>query len=153
MRFNEFLVERGQPEVYYFAYGMLTDPKNMRGAELIGSAELRNHKLEFHRYADIVDSYGNTVRGVLWSIPREMLSVLDQVEGVPSLYGRKQVPVFKDGKRYEAWVYQMTPNTREQLKDIRPTRNYLTTLARGYIKSDIPSKQIHNAVISTTSKN
>lgn len=150
MILRDLLTERGQLPMYYFAYGMLTDAKNMPGAEYVGVAELRNHRMEFWHWADVVDSPGDTVQGVLWRLPDGMLKSLDQNEGYPSLYGRKTVPVFADGQRYEATVYYMTPQTHEQIENKkdgrRPARSYLQTMGRGYVAAGISSEQIHQAL-------
>ena len=142
MRAEEF----SPAPVYYFAYGMLTDPKNMPGCQAIGAARLHNHRLEFYQYADVEQHAGSEVRGVLWSLPNGMLSQLDQVEGVPYLYNRKTMPVTAGGQRYEAYVYTMTPQARQQVQDRAPSLGYLRTLARGYIEFGLPNNQLHSAI-------
>jgi gamma-glutamylcyclotransferase (GGCT)/AIG2-like uncharacterized protein YtfP len=146
MRAQEFNYRNDPAPVYYFAYGMLTDPKNMPGCQAIGAARLHNHRLEFYQYADVEQHAGTEVRGVLWSLPMGMLSQLDQVEGVPYLYNRKTMPVTAGGQRYEAYVYTMTPQARQQVKNRAPSTSYLRTLARGYIKFDLPNSQLHSAI-------
>ena len=44
MKIDEIMVEgrNGDVPIYYFAYGMLTDPQLMHGLELVGVGELRN---------------------------------------------------------------------------------------------------------------
>jgi hypothetical protein len=39
------------PKTYYFAYGMLTDPRNMHGAEFIGRASA--HCVKWPNKADV----------------------------------------------------------------------------------------------------
>ena len=142
MRAQEF-----QPEpIYYFAYGMLTNPRHMPGAEAVGAATLPNHSFEFYQYADVVPAPGERVHGVLWQIPRELLSQLDRVEGVPWLYNRKTVPVRAGGQRYEAYVYTMTPAAREAVKDRMPSKNYVRTLGQGYAQFGLPGDQINRAI-------
>lgn len=131
--------------IYYFAYGMLTNPKNMQGAEAVGAARLPNHKFEFYQFADVVAEPGSQVHGVLWKIPREMLAELDQVEGVPWLYNRKMVPVICDGERYEAYIYTMTPASRETVKNRIPSKSYVKSLGRGYARFGLPADQINRA--------
>lgn len=153
MILRDLLAERNQPPIYYFAYGMLTDPKNMHGAEPVGAAVLPNHSFEFYQYADVVPEPGSQVLGVLWSIPREMLSSLDQVEGVPWLYNRKMVPVHSQGQRYEAYIYTMTPNARESVQNREPSRKYLQSLGRGYAQFGLSADQINQAYIDSKSPN
>lgn len=147
MRAQEF-----QPEpIYYFAYGMLTNPRHMPGAEAVGAAVLPNHSFEFYQYADVVPAAGEQVHGMLWQVPRELLSQLDRVEGVPWLYNRKTVPVRSGGQRYEAYVYTMTPAAREAVKDRMPSRNYVRTLGQGYAQFGLPGSQINQAIENSRS--
>ena len=146
MRAQEFGHRNNPAPVYYFAYGMLTDPKNMPGCQAIGAARLHNHRLEFYQYADVEEHAGSEVQGVLWSLPINMLSQLDQVEGVPYLYNRKTMPVTVGGQRYEAYVYTMTPQARQQVQNRAPSTSYLRTLARGYIQFGLPNRQLHSAI-------
>ena len=133
------------PPIYYFAYGMLTDPRIMPGAEFLGSAILKNHSLEFKGYANVRPGTGQVI-GTLWNIDRRLLSELDQAEGYPSLYDRKTVPVFHKGQRYEAMIYTMTPSTREQLAKKAPSKNYIARLVKGYNHANIPLTQISRAL-------
>jgi gamma-glutamylcyclotransferase (GGCT)/AIG2-like uncharacterized protein YtfP len=142
MRFEEF---RPEP-VYYFSYGMLTDPHNMPDLEPVGAAQLPNFAFEMLAYANVVPTAGEHVDGVLWSIDRRTLSQLDRVEGYPSLYDRKTFPVFANGKRYEAWVYVMTPETRRRLKNSLPSRNYVRSIRHGYRAAGIDLSQLANSL-------
>ena len=138
--------EYGDPEpIYYFAYGMLTNPSQMQGAEFVGAATLPNFAFEFRGYANVYPHRG-VVQGVLWSVSREWLGHLDQVEGYPTLYDRKTVPVYSGGQRYEANLYTMTPATREQLEGKSPSRSYVMRLVKGYNNADIPLRQISQAL-------
>jgi gamma-glutamylcyclotransferase (GGCT)/AIG2-like uncharacterized protein YtfP len=143
----EFDTRHDAPKVYYFAYGLLTDPRIMRGAELIGRGELKNHRLEFRGFANVTESPGDTVYGALWQLPDGFLSHLDQIEGYPEMYDRRTVPVLCDGKKYTAEVYKMTPHYQEYFGARRePKLDYLSRLARGYIHVGVPNQQLHQAV-------
>ena len=143
----EFDTRHDAPKVYYFAYGLLTDPRIMRGAELIGRAELKNHRLEFRGFANVTESPGDTVYGALWQLPDGFLNHLDQIEGYPEMYDRRTVPVLCDGKKYTAEVYKMTPHYQEYFDTRRePKLDYLSRLARGYIHVGVPNQQLHQAV-------
>jgi len=143
----EFDTRHDAPKVYYFAYGLLTDPRIMRGAELIGRGELKNHRLEFRGFANVTESPGDTVYGALWQLPDGFLSHLDQIEGYPEMYDRRTVPVLCDGKKYTAEVYKMTPHYQEYFDTRRePKLDYLSRLARGYIHVGVPNQQLHQAV-------
>ena len=62
------------------------------------------------------------------------------------MYGRKIVPIFVGGEKYEAWVYYMTPSTREWAgRDRMPSNSYVTTIANGYKHAGISLKQVNFA--------
>lgn len=145
MKIDELSIDRPTP-IYYFAYGMLTDPRYVPDGDPIGAATLSNHEFEFRHYANVNEKSGGVVHGALWEISRELLSHLDLVEGVPYLYGRKQVPVVSNGKRYEAWVYYMTPQSKDDTKVKYPQERYIRILKRGYKKFGLPLEQIQAAL-------
>ena len=145
MRANEFLTEAGQPPIYYFAYGMLTDPEIMQLAEFIGAAKLPNFSFEFCGYANVFPNRDSVV-GVLWNVSREFLADLDRTEGYPHMYDRKTVPVIANGQRYEAFVYTMTPETRNQLWGAVPSQRYLHRLVNGYDHAGLSLAQIKAAL-------
>jgi predicted chitinase/gamma-glutamylcyclotransferase (GGCT)/AIG2-like uncharacterized protein YtfP len=146
MKFTDLLKEAGAAPIYYFAYGMLTDPEIMPGATLVGAAELKNFVFEMFVYANVLPAPGARVIGSLWEIDRELLSQLDQTEGYPSLYDRKSVPVFCKGRRYEAEIYTMTPSTREHMQGSEPSEHYIRRLERGYENAGIPLRQLDDAL-------
>lgn len=142
MKTNEFLTEAGAAPIYYFSYGMLCDPRYMRGAELVGMAELRNFRYEMLQYANVVPEAGSRTYGCLWSLDRGLLSELDQIEGYPTLYDRKTVPVHVDGQKYVAELYTMTPETRSNLRHTRPAQGYINNIVRGYRAAGVPMEQL-----------
>jgi gamma-glutamylcyclotransferase (GGCT)/AIG2-like uncharacterized protein YtfP len=144
MRFSE-IMEAGAMPIYYFSYGMLTDPENMAGAELIGPALLRNFEFELFTHANVHSKPGANTVGVLWNIDRQLLGHLDQIEGYPHYYDRKTVPVFANGKRYEAEVYVMTPDSRRYMMGKKTSNSYVQSLIRGYNNAGISLDQIQVA--------
>ena len=142
MKASEFI----PAPIYYFAYGMLTDPANVPNGELIGKAILPNFRFEMFEYANVIPTPGSRVIGTLWKLDRKMMHQLDQVEEYPSLYDRKTVPVIQDGKRYEAELYTMTPATRAAAKGTKPNMEYLKYLVKGYKNAGIPSTQIRQSL-------
>lgn len=143
----EFDTRRGSPKVYYFAYGLLTDPGIMQGAELVGPAKLKNHKFEFYGFANVTESAGDTVYGALWQLPDGFVSQLDKIEGYPEMYDRRTVPVFCRGQRYAAEVYKLTPAYKEYFESRRrPSEQYLRRLAKGYNRVGIPFNQLRTAI-------
>jgi gamma-glutamylcyclotransferase (GGCT)/AIG2-like uncharacterized protein YtfP len=132
--------------IFYFAYGMLTDPNIMRGVDLIGTASLPNYTLEMLMYANLVPMSGGRTVGALWSIGQALLDELDEVEGYPTLYTRKLLKVVSNGKEYDAEVYLMTSDTRTQLLDTDPSKSYVEKIKNGYSHCGIPLSQLTNAM-------
>lgn len=135
-----------QNPIFYFAYGMLTDPKYMFGADLVGVAELKNFEYKMYQFANVEPATGESVFGCLWAIDKEILSHLDKMEGYPTLYDRRTYPVYVNGEKYPAEVYVMTPNTLRSVQGTFPSKEYLKTVARGYINAGIPTEQIQAAL-------
>jgi|SRR6056297_2393184 len=134
-------------EEYYFSYGMLTDPLIMpEEAEFYGKAILQNHSLEFRYYANALES-NDYMYGVLWGVDQSLLSELDMIEGVPTLYTRKKVQVTnKELGTVQAWVYNMTDNTRENLKEKEPAASYIKSVLYGYREAGIPTHEVRKGL-------
>lgn len=131
---------------YYFAYGMLTNPKLMRGGNLIGVGELKNFEYKMYQFANVEESTGHTTYGCLWEIDRAQLQRLDRMEGYPTMYDRKTYPVYVDGKKYEAEVFVMTPETRYYVQGTYPSRGYIEDVARGYLNAGVPTAQLAHSL-------
>lgn len=142
MRYQEFTPE----PIYYFSYGMLTNPLNMHQAELIGPAILPNFKFELSKYANVVYSLGDHVEGVLWKLDRSFLGKLDKIEECPWLYNRKTVPTYIINSKFISELYTMTPMAREHLADELPEKEYVISLIKGYRNAHISLDQIKFAL-------
>lgn len=132
--------------IYYFAYGMLTDPDYMGAAELVGPAELNGFKFTLYMYANVENNPGSKVVGALWRIDQVLLDELDMIEGYPSLYNRITVPVYSKGKMYKAQVYTMTLDTRKRLKKTYPSEHYIETIIKGYKHAGLNLDQLYNSL-------
>lgn len=132
--------------IYYFAYGMLTDPDYMGAAELVGPAELNGFKFTLYMYANVENNPGSKVVGSLWRIDQDLLDELDMIEGYPSLYNRITVPVYSKGKMYKAQVYTMTLDTRKRLKKTYPSEHYIETIIKGYKHAGLNLDQLYNSL-------
>ena len=148
MLLSDFLLEAGEQPIYYFAYGMLTDPEIMEGIDLVGVAALPNFRYEMLEYANVFPDSGSTVYGCLWQIDRRVIARLDQIEGYPQLYDRKTVPAYVDGKKYITELYTMTPATRNQLAGTMPEQSYVNKIVRGYNHAGVPLEQVRSALKS-----
>lgn len=146
MKVQEIITEASAVPIYYFAYGMLTDPEYMEAATLVGAAILPNFEFELLLYANVVPRSGSQVGGSLWAIDQKLLSELDAIEGYPNLYDRKTVPVFVGNQRYIAELYTMTPQTRKELEGTQPGQGYINRIVRGYQNAGVDLEQLSNAL-------
>ena len=97
--------------VLIFAYGTLMtgygNNSYMKDQKLIGKG---NTVEEYTMYASgipFINEYKKTsqIQGELWEIDIKRLPYIDSLEGHPSWYKRKQIPVEINGKTYTAWLY------------------------------------------------
>lgn len=123
----------------YFAYGSNMDRVQMAircpNAVPIGTAELKGHKLIFRGVADVVpegNTVNSTVKGVVWRITKKCLKELDIYEGYPSLYDRKAVTVWMNGRPVRTLVYYMVRGPVAP-----PSREYWKGILRGYFQFGI----------------
>ena len=84
-------------KIFIFRYGSNMDVRQMKercqGAIRMKPAVLHDYKLTERLYADIDESAGRHVSGILWSISEKDLKNLDIYEGFPTFYTRKTVHV------------------------------------------------------------
>lgn len=110
--------------------------RRCRGAKFVAAATLQDHELNFTGtstmwgggVADLNPAKGRVVEGVLWEITEADLKALDEYEGYPKLYVRRNVEVeTRDGRKAEAFVYFMArPGTYKA-----PSRRYMQLLVSG----------------------
>jgi gamma-glutamylaminecyclotransferase len=94
-----------------FVYGTLK--RGFPGAHLLRDALFEGAAVtaegfalyDLGAYPALVRTSSGVVRGESFSLPREMLAVLDEYEGVPHLYQR-QLLTLSDGREAEAYVMQ-----------------------------------------------
>ena len=148
MKITDVITEGRNDDVpiYYFAYGMLTDPQLMQGIKLVGVAELNNFSYHMYAWANVEPSPRHSVHGCLWEIDHNVMAQLDRAEGYPSLYDRRTYPVMCNGKKYAAEVYVMTPATLEQVQGSQPTKSYVNRIVRGYQNAGVPMFQLERAL-------
>ena len=136
-------------KILMFSYGMNTNVDGMRGrcpaATSMGAAVLPNHQFRFAYHADVVPADGARTVGVLWEITDRCLESLDRLEGYPTYYDRKIVPVQYHNQMYDAWVYYMQPGNTESA----PGESYWNCLIEGYRDHDVSTRQLHEALDSS----
>lgn len=137
--------------MYYFGYGMNTNPAGMAlrcpAAVALGRAILPDHMFRFCYHADIVDALEYQTEGVLWRVTDKCMEALDRLEGYPHYYTRKMVKVKCGGDTFDAWVYQMNfASTGIPPDPEMPDMGYLQNVMEGYIHYGCDRTQIYQAL-------
>lgn len=134
-------------KIYYFSYGANTLQRAMSqrcpAAKSLGKATLENYKLEFAYHADVTESEGDTVDGVLWEVTYDCIDALDIFEGYPEYYNRKTVSTNHGGHYVNAYIYQMSDRTRLLQT---PSDSYFNVLKEGYTEHGIDITQLDMAI-------
>lgn len=132
----------------YFAYGMNTNRKGMAnrcpGALSLGHARLIDHVFRFATHADVVKCHGSFVDGVLWVIDDYHLNALDNLEGYPFYYNRRQLRVAHGDRIVMAETYYMQPGHLDSL----PNQSYFDMVVQGYRDHNVPAEQLYNSVMA-----
>lgn len=136
----------------YAAYGsnmnLIQMATRCPDAELVGIGTLEDHKLTFRgRYkgvANIDPCKGRTVPIVLWKITEDCEVALDQYEGYPRLYEKKEIKVKVKDKLKKAMVYVMTEEYIHMPS--KPTDYYYGVIAQGYADNEIDIQPLEEAL-------
>ena len=127
---------------YYLAYGMNTNLAEMEyrcpAAESLGKVVLDNHKLAFKVHCDAEYKPGASMECALWRITDKCEQALDQLEGYPFYYDKKEVIVEHNGKTLRPMIYYMKDNTVLDM----PSEHYLKMVTEGYREHNMNIKQI-----------
>jgi gamma-glutamylcyclotransferase (GGCT)/AIG2-like uncharacterized protein YtfP len=103
--------------------------------------KLKGYKLEFNRYADIIESEKGIVYGAVYSVSDMDIKNLDKYEGYPRLYTKVNVIVEDEfGEIYEAFVYVMTSKGRKE-----PQEDYYNIIKQGFMDWDLPIQNLVEA--------
>lgn len=135
----------------YFAYGSNMERVQLKRrcpkAKFVSAAVLPDHTLVFSGssrmwgggIADIREMAGTKVEGVLWEISEAEQKALDEYEGYPELYLRKEVQVrTAAGNVVTASAYVMANPGRE----MAPSKPYLRLLISGAEEHDLSEKYV-----------
>lgn len=109
-------------------------------------ARLENYELVFNKKsrggvagANIRNSNGRTVHGVLYKINESALRNMDRFEGAPVHYRRIEIAVTDaTGRKIPAQVYIAT----KVEKGLRPQTHYLQTILDGAVEHGLPAEYI-----------
>ena len=129
----------------YLAYGMNTNLDQMARrcpqAESLGRYDLHNFRLCFRGPADIEYSPGDSLQCVLWRITKDCERSLDLLEGYPTFYTKRYIPVSYNGVPQRAMIYQMV----DFIGYDPPGDGYVRMLDEGYRSHGLDTEQIYSA--------
>lgn len=116
----------------YFAYGsnLSLEQIKRRCPESIPMvrAKLKDYKLVYNKYADIVPWEGEVVYGAIYELSLKDLNNLDKYERYPELYNKIDIKVEDDkGEIFEAFAYIMVKKGDE-----KPNKDYIEIIRNGY---------------------
>ena len=135
---------------YYLAYGMNSNLTEMSHrcprAQSLGKVTLPDYKLAFKTHCDVVYTPGQSMECVLWSITDECERALDLLEGFPDYYDKREVKIQYQGRTIRPMIYYMCSG----FDYAAPSEHYLTMVAEGYSKHNIPIAQIITALEDIT---
>lgn len=127
--------------IKYFAYGSNMSVSRMikRGVTPLSRSHgiLNNYILKFNKksskgdwsFANIEESEGDTVEGIIFDISESYLEKLDKFEGAPLHYRREKINVISDGKKIECITY--IAQADYIVEGLNPTDDYMTFLIEG----------------------
>jgi hypothetical protein len=109
----------------------------------VGVFELRDWELEFYSHANIRESAGQDVPGVLWAITEDCEASLDAFEGFPDYYTKRSW--VQDG--CHIMFYEMADFKRGQ-----PTLGYISDIRTWYHYWHLPVQYLDQIVNATVKK-
>jgi cation transport regulator ChaC len=127
--------------IKYFAYGSNMDISRLskRGVNpiTIHKGTLKNWKLVFNKkasagdwgFANIIQSEGDLVEGLIFSIEEKSLKLLDKFEGAPKHYRRELIEIETDGCAIKCITYIAQPE--HVVEGLLPTKEYMEFLLNG----------------------
>lgn len=129
--------------MFYFAYGMNTNPAHMGNSIFAGVGTIDNYRLECPKHFNIIEDDNHATKGVVWDIDYDQLVELDLREGYPYYYTREFIECrMNDGTILECLVYIMTPENRKLNIEHKPSDSYLNMVRNGYNNFNLPLPKI-----------
>lgn len=121
----------------YIAYGSNLNKEQMQtrcpNSKIVGTSIIKNYRLLFKgsdnfSYLTIEKEDKCSLPVAIYSITKEDEIHLDEYEGFPSFYYKKEFSLEVDGKQIEAFAYIMD----ERNHIAKPSQHYLETCLQGY---------------------
>lgn len=134
----------------YFAYGSNLDESQLHrrcpGAALVTVGSLPDFRLGFTvrsagwnaGAADVVESPGEQVWGLVFDLTDENVEVLDRFEGYPHQYGRFIARIDTPQGALDAWVYTAA---RKQ-PFVAPSRRYVEIIKEAALRHGFPDAYV-----------
>jgi gamma-glutamylcyclotransferase (GGCT)/AIG2-like uncharacterized protein YtfP len=129
--------------IKYFAYGSNMDMSRLsnRGVnpETRGKGTLKNWKLKFNKkasagdwsFANIEQSEGDIVEGLVFTIKESDLKLLDKFEGAPRHYRREILEIETDREAIKCITYIAQPE--HIMEGLLPVKEYMDFLIKGSV--------------------
>ena len=122
----------------YMAYGSNMNREQMSvrcpDAKVVASSYLPDWQLKMPHYANIEPRQGGKVPVLIWEISEEDERKLDDYEGYPRSYDKRELTINIDGKMVAALAYVMTDSYRNR-QDIEAYPGYEDRIQQGYLES------------------
>ena len=127
--------------IKYFAYGSNMSVSRMikRGVTPLSRSQgiLNNYILKFNKksskgdwsFANIEESEGDAVEGIIFGLSELHLEKLDKFEGAPVHYRREKINVISGGNKIECITY--VAQNDYIVEDLKPTDDYMKFLIEG----------------------
>jgi gamma-glutamylcyclotransferase (GGCT)/AIG2-like uncharacterized protein YtfP len=139
----------------YIAYGSNLNIMQMGmrcpTARAIGNTVLKGYRLLFrggagYAVATVEKKESSEVPVLAWKLQPKDEEALDRYEGYPHLYRKEYVDVKLEGKKVKAMIYVM--NDGRPLD--APGKQYLCTIASGYMSAGFDARVLERAVLEST---
>lgn len=144
-------------EKLYVAYGSNLNIKQMKyrcpTSKLYDTGVLKGYELQFKgspygAYATVAPKEGSSVPVAVWKIRTRDEWSLDQYEGYPTHYFKKNVSVQLEDKKVNAMVYIMNLKMDFGM----PSPQYYQTVLQGYRDCGLDTEVLEQAVTDSTQK-
>lgn len=135
---------------------------NPSGLIEIGPAWLPDYTLQFHYFstsrkagaADVVPAgRGSVVPGLLFEVDEKTLTAIDEKEGLPYAYERRNVTVIDAGGRLRKAITYAVQKHRYSKDYEQPNASYVELIQRNLLRNNLPIEHLNYAIENKHDKN
>ena len=128
---------------------------NPSGLIEIGPAWLPDYTLQFHYFstsrkagaADVVPAgRGSVVPGLLFEVDEKTLTAIDEKEGLPYAYERRNVTVIDAGGRLRKAITYAVQKHRYSKDYEQPNASYVELIQRNLLRNNLPIEHLNYAI-------